>query len=95
MSENPHSVTPVQLGLDSYLFDVFTAIDEMQALHLVTLDKLHALQAYCQEFIQRQHITCAETIYQTDRVMENAMTFIEGICDIVGYHKEEEEVEND
>jgi len=67
---------------------------EQAQLIVGRINKLYALQAHCQDFIQRQHITCAETIYQTDRVMENAQTFIEGICDIVGYHKEEE-VEND
>jgi hypothetical protein len=44
-----------------------------------------ALVAHCREFIAKQGITCAETIYQVDRVMENAAEFIEGVCEIVGY----------
>lgn len=43
------------------------------------------LTEYCRRFIAEQRIECAETIYQTDRVAENACEFIEGICDILGY----------
>lgn len=39
----------------------------------------------CKIFIDEQNINCAESIYQTDRVIENAYVFIERICDIVGY----------
>jgi len=39
----------------------------------------------CAAFIREQRIRCAETIYQTDRVIENAYEFIEKICDLVGY----------
>lgn len=53
------------------------------------------LMALCREFIDEQKISCAETIYQTDRVIENAYEFIEGICDIVGYCCEDEEDEDD
>lgn len=36
-------------------------------------------------FVAEQSISCAEAIYQTDRVGENSYGFIESICDIVGY----------
>lgn len=36
-------------------------------------------------FIAGQGITCSETIYQTDRVIENAYEFIERLCDAAGY----------
>lgn len=45
------------------------------------------LELFCREFIQKQRISCAETVYQTDRVIENAYEFIEGICERVGYHE--------
>jgi len=45
------------------------------------------LEEYCRLFIERMGISCAETIYQTDRVIENAYEFIEGICDRVGYQE--------
>lgn len=38
-----------------------------------------------QDFIDKQDITCAETIYQTDWVIENAYEFIERLCNVVGY----------
>ena len=43
----------------------------------------------CQKFIADNDITCAETVYQTDRVIENAYEFIEAICDLVGYHEDD------
>lgn len=43
------------------------------------------LRALCRAFIDKQQIHCAETIYQTDGVIENAYEFIEGIADLVGY----------
>ena len=42
-------------------------------------------------FIEKQGITCAEAIYQTDRVIQNAYEFIERLADIVGYKEEDEE----
>jgi len=49
------------------------------------------LQKHCQEFIRDYQISCADTIYHSESVIENATSFIEGICDIVGYHKGEGE----
>lgn len=46
------------------------------------------LVAIVREFIDKHDITCAETIYQTDRVMEEATTLIEALCDAVGYKKD-------
>ena len=45
------------------------------------------LQNYCQEFIKDTQISCADAIYQSERVIENATSFIERVCEIVGYHK--------
>lgn len=52
---------------------------------------LEELLATCQKFVTDNEISCAETIYQTDRVVENSFAFIEAICDIVGYHEDEDE----
>jgi hypothetical protein len=46
---------------------------------------VQALLLLCKKFIDEHDIGCAETIYQTDRVIEDASEFIEAICDIVGY----------
>lgn len=42
----------------------------------------------CKKFIQENRITCAETVAQSDRVIENAYDFIESVCSIVGYYDE-------
>lgn len=49
------------------------------------------LWEHCQKFIKNQRIRCAETIYQADRVVVNACEFIEGVCDLVGYHRDEDD----
>lgn len=49
------------------------------------------LWRYCRQFVEDQKIGDAETVYQTDRVIENAYEFIEGICERVGYFTEEED----
>ena len=50
-----------------------------------------SLLKLCEAFIEANDITCAETIYQTDRVIVNACQFIEGICNIVGYAETDDE----
>lgn len=45
-------------------------------------DKLEEL---CKKFIENNNISCSETVFQSDRIIENAYEFIEKICDIVGY----------
>lgn len=49
----------------------------------------------CQDFIKEQEIRCGEDVYQSDRVIENAYEFIKSVCEIVGYHKDEDEAQND
>lgn len=55
------------------------------------VDRLRELHDHCVNFIQENQITCAESVYQTDRVILNAYEFIEGVCEIVGYVDPEEE----
>lgn len=54
--------------------------------------ELLALWGVCMKFIEEQEIGCAETIYQTDWVIENAYEFVEDVCNVVGYlpYKDEE-----
>lgn len=47
------------------------------------------LTVIVKQFIADQKIRAPETIHQTDRVIENAYEFIEQLCDVVGYHKDE------
>ena len=50
-------------------------------------DKLQ-LWKICKRFIKEQQISCGETIWQSDRVSENSLEFIEEICEIVGYKED-------
>lgn len=58
-------------------------------------DRRLALEEHCKRFIETNRITCPETVYQTDWVIQNAYEFIEGICDIVGYKESESEDDED
>lgn len=53
-------------------------------------DQKDRLFVLCEQFIQDQDIICAESIYQTDRVIENALDFIHEVCLIVGYARLED-----
>lgn len=49
------------------------------------------LWQHVRRFVAKQEITCAETVYQVDSVIENGYDFIAGCCDIVGYHERKED----
>jgi hypothetical protein len=53
--------------------------------------ELKALWDVCVKFIETQEIGCAETIYQSDRVIENATQLVEDVCNVVGYLPYEDE----
>lgn len=44
----------------------------------------------CERFVKDMEISCVETIYQCDWVIENAYEFVEDICKLVGYVEEED-----
>jgi hypothetical protein len=48
------------------------------------------LLAHVKKFIKEQQITCSETVYQSDRVIENGYDFIDGCAKIVGFHRDED-----
>jgi hypothetical protein len=52
-----------------------------------------ALKLYdiVEQFIEDQDIWGEESVYQCDRVIENAYDFIAQLCDIVGYRELEPE----
>jgi hypothetical protein len=56
--------------------------------YLQKCDKLYQL---VEKFIEDQRIICEESIYQTDRVIENAYEFIADLCNVVGYKDIEDE----
>jgi hypothetical protein len=49
----------------------------------------------CAKFVEDNNITCAETVYQSDRVIRNAYIFMKEVCKIVGYVDYEDEDEDD
>lgn len=53
--------------------------------------EMQKLWNHCIEFIKKQHITCPETVHQSDHVIVNAYGHLEGMCNIVGYVNSEEE----
>jgi hypothetical protein len=55
--------------------------------------KLEALWSLCEKFVREQEIRSRETVFQTDRVIENAYEFIAATCEIVGYFKDDDEGE--
>lgn len=57
-----------------------------------TIEQGRKLTAHCRKFVEDNNIHCKETVYQTDRVIENAYDFIAGVCEIVGYKKLEEDL---
>ena len=48
-----------------------------------------ALRTLVKKFIEDNTIICAESVYQTDWVVENSLEFIESLCEVVGYYKGE------
>lgn len=54
-------------------------------------DRDAELRELCKRFIRENQIGCPETIYQCDWVEENALEFIENVCEIVGYCREDDE----
>ena len=55
-----------------------------------SVKEMAALWAVCSKFIEEQNISCEETIYQTDWVIENAYNLIGDICNVVGYNEDDE-----
>jgi hypothetical protein len=51
-------------------------------------EKLYEL---CQKFIKDHQISCAEAVYDTDKIIEDAYELIEEICNIVGYVEYEDD----
>jgi hypothetical protein len=45
----------------------------------------------CRKFIDDNKITCEETCFQSDRVIENSLDLVYQICEIVGYAEREED----
>lgn len=63
--------------------------EEMVEVSRKEYDELCKLRDIAKSFVKEQEISCSESIWQTDRIIENGYAFIEAICENVGYYKEE------
>lgn len=54
-------------------------------------NKAQKLLEFCEKFIIEKKISCAEAVYQTDRVSESSLEFIEGVVELVGLYDWDEE----
>jgi glutaminase len=50
------------------------------------MEKSEQVLRIVQDFIRKQEISCSESVYQSDRVIENAYKLIEDLCNVVGYY---------
>ena len=82
-------VTDVEEGLivTAERHGIQTAVMPAEDIKLDDASKAVRVLEIVREFIAVQGITCAEAIYQTDRVAENALPLIEELADVVGYHE--------
>lgn len=54
------------------------------------MSKEKKLGKIIKNWIKENEVTCAESIYQCDRVQENMYELVEKLCKVVGYHSIEE-----
>ena len=57
------------------------------------MSKEKKLKAIVETFVEKHGISCPESIYQCDRVIEDACQLIEELCNVVGYKECEGEDE--
>jgi len=53
--------------------------------HEPSVKDMAALWKLCAKFVEDNNITCAETVYQSDRVIRNAYMFMHEVCEMVGF----------
>lgn len=85
------TATPVGADILARVDDLVKDVDVDINERLEPDDKGELLLALCSKFIADQGIICPEAIYQSDNVIQAAYTFIEDVCDIVGYFTDVEE----
>jgi len=49
----------------------------------------------CKDFIRENEITSSDSLYDRDSLQLQALELLEQICDLIGYHEEEEELDFD
>lgn len=56
---------------------------------------MDSIETIVENFIKQNKIYCPESIYQSDRVIQNAYEFIEQLCDTVGYYDDDNDNDED
>jgi hypothetical protein len=46
----------------------------------------------CKDFIRENEITSSDSLYDRDSLQLQALELLEQICDLIGYHEDEEEL---
>ncbi len=57
-------------------------------------DQNELIRQIIDSFIDKHRVSCAEAIYQSDRVIESACTLIEDLANVVGYYVEDADDES-
>jgi len=88
---NTYNIGPLAM---EYVFrkSGLTNMADMQAV-MDAVEVALAPVSVVADFIEKQNIHCVETIYQSDRVIENAYEFIEALVEIVGYQESDDDDE--
>ena len=62
---------------------------EPRKLYLSPNDEKHVqLWDLCRKFVADNRISCPESVYQCDHVIEHGYEFISEVCKIVGFHED-------
>jgi hypothetical protein len=76
------------LSGDGFVLALVQRIEELEE-QVKKTEGARKLISVCEKFIEDNRITSPETVYQKDRVIENAYGLIQDICEIVGYEEYE------
>ena len=93
-----HTIAEGKQEIDLLADDIAVAIDESHQADSPEMSERQQGEQVLdtvKAFMQEQKISCAETIWQCDRVILNAYDFIRELCEAVGYYEYPEEDHND
>lgn len=91
LHQNPNGPVDAQLMLMNVRVDSSATLQAQHEAISNRIIKALKLLDHVEVFIENNDITAPETICQCDHVIENAYTFIEGVCDVVGYLENEDD----
>jgi hypothetical protein len=77
--------------LKTFMERNFHIVSSKKILNIAEEEQKDALYNFVKIWRDKNEIICPETIHQCDHVILGAYEFMEGLCEIVGYAKIEEE----